>query len=304
MSYFTPALIEEATQHLKTVQDWLRFGASQFEKAELTYGHGQDDPWMEAGVLLLDVLHLTPDYLPDILKTKLLPTERAALIELYEKRIFERIPAAYLIKKAWFAGMDFYVDERVLVPRSPLAEWIERSFEPFLEPGQVLRILDLCTGSACIACACAQYFPDAQVDAVDISVDALTVAKKNVERHGLGDRVRLIQSDLFAALTEKNCYDLIISNPPYVADTVVAGLPKEYQHEPSLGLAAGQEGLDFALPILDHAAEYLTPEGVLVVEVGYSNAALEEARPDLPFLWLDFERGGEGVFLLTADQLS
>jgi ribosomal protein L3 glutamine methyltransferase len=218
---------------------------------------------------------------------------------LFAQRIETRKPAAYLTHEAWFAGLPFYVDERVLVPRSPMAEWIERGFAPWLEADRVDRVLDLCTGSGCIAIACAAHFDNAEVDAVDISAAALEVARRNVARHELDDWVHLFESDLFAALPTEQ-YQLIISNPPYVAADELQTLPEEYHHEPEIGLRAEQAGLEFAVRILAGAGDYLSDEGVLVVEVGNSEDMLVECFPDVPFVWLDFERGGHGVFLLEA----
>lgn len=222
--------------------------------------------------------------------------------ELLDMRIATRKPAAYLTHAAWFAGMPFYVDERVLVPRSPLAELIENRFVPWTRPEHVARILDLCTGSGCIACACAREFPAAHVDASDLSADALSVARLNIARHGLEQQVTLIESDVFAAITADN-YDIIVSNPPYVPRDELRQLPVEYRQEPSIGLAAGDDGLDIAVKILENAHRHLSETGILLVEVGHTWPILEAAFPDIPFTWLEFEYGGEGVFMLARDQL-
>jgi ribosomal protein L3 glutamine methyltransferase len=289
---------QEVCDELITVRDCLRWASSQFQAAELYYGHGTDNPWDEAFALVLHALHLPHTADPLILDARLTRRERLAIADLFQRRIQDCIPVAYLTKEAWFGSLKLYVDERVLIPRSPLAETIDHQFSPWIEPGRVHRILDLCTGSGCIAFACAHAFPDAQVDAVDVSPEALEVAKINIKNLQLETQVKLIQSDLFSALMGAR-YDVIISNPPYVA-----ALPAEYQHEPELGLAAGEDGLLIVKRILQEADQYLSPQGILIVEVGNSEAALVEQFPDVPFTWLEFERGGGGVFLLTAKQVT
>jgi ribosomal protein L3 glutamine methyltransferase len=286
---------------LKTIRDLVRWGASRFHKARLSFGHGTDNAFDEALLLVSHALHLPAQFPQQYLAARVTAAERKRTLALLRKRIETRKPAAYLTREAWFAGLPFYVDERVLVPRSPLAEWIQRGFQPWLQPDTVQRVLDLCTGSGCIAVACAHAFEQAHIDATDISEDALEVARINVERYQLQDWVTLIQSDLLEGLG-RNRYQLIVSNPPYVSAEEMASLPAEYRHEPALGLAAGHQGLDMVIRILAHAGRFLEPDGVLVVEVGNSQRALVEAYPDVPFLWLEFERGGEGVFLLDAQQ--
>lgn len=293
---------QQACEELKTIRDWLRFATSQFNASNLYYGHGTDNAWDEAHALVLRSLHLPFEINMQILDARLTTEERQHLLEHIKRRIDDRIPVPYLIQEAWFAGLPFYVDERVLIPRSPIAEFIEQQFTPWIEPENVQAILDLCTGSGCIAIACAAAFPDAEVDAVDLSQDALSVAERNVVRHQVGEQVNLYHSDLFTALPPKR-YDIIVSNPPYVSRDEMQTLPAEYRHEPEFALAAAEEGLAIACEILRQAANYLTENGILVVEVGNSEQALVERYPQVPFTWLEFERGGQGVFLLTAAQL-
>jgi len=288
---------------LTTLRDYVRWGASRFNEAKLCFGHGTINAIDEAAALVLHALHQPHDLPAGYFNCVLSLEEREDVLNLLQRRIDERLPAAYLTGEAWFAGLAFKVDPRVLVPRSPIAELIEQRFSPWIgEPEAVEDILDLCTGSGCIAIACAYAFPDAGVDAVDISADALDVAASNVERHEMEDQVSLYQGDLFAAVPNKR-YDIIVSNPPYVNSKEWEGLPAEFHAEPKLGLEAADNGLAAVKQILSEAGEFLKPEGILVVEVGSSAEALEEAYPEVPFCWLDFERGGDGVFLLTAEQL-
>lgn len=293
---------DEAIQELETIKDFVRWGYSRFAGSDIYYGHGTDNPLDEAYQIVLHTLNLPHEFNQAYLDARLTRSEKQRICELFDRRIRERIPAAYLTREAWFANLPFYVDERVLIPRSPIAELIEAQFSPWLEPDQVHHVLDMCTGSACIAIACAYAFPDAIVDAVDVSADAIEVADLNVSRHGLEEQVNVIQSNLFENL-EGRVYDLIVSNPPYVSSEEMQQLPVEYGHEPSLALEAEDEGLDIVVQMLRQAPEYLTAHGVMIIEVGNSQYALAERYPDVPFLWLDFERGGEGVFLLTAQQV-
>lgn len=287
---------------LLTIRDFTRYAVSRFQEAGLYYGHGTDNAWDEAAFLIWHSLHLPYHIHTEVLDARLLPEEREKIAKLIQKRVDERLPLAYLTHEAWFAGLPFYVDERVLVPRSPVAELIENQFQPWIKAEKVKTILDLCTGSGCIAIACAKAFPESLVDAVDISTEALAVAKINLLRHHVEDQVKLHEADLFTSLKDKK-FDVIISNPPYVSLEEMTTLPSEYKHEPSLGLVAGKEGLDFALRILEEAAAHLNPKGILIVEVGNSEEALAAHFPNVPFTWLEFSRGGGGVFLLTAEQV-
>lgn len=293
---------EQAVEELRTIRDMIRWAVSRFSEAKIFFGHGTDNAWDEAVNLVLNAVHLAWDVDKEVLDARLTRQEREKIADWVVKRVKDRIPAAYLIGEAWFAGLKFYVDQRVLVPRSPLAEMIEQRFEPWLQNKDMNRILDLCTGSGCIGIACAAAFPEAQVDLVDISADALAVAKLNIKRHHMDDRVSAVRSDVFNGLAE-NRYELIVSNPPYVDAHDFATMPDEYHHEPALGLSSGDDGLDVTRRILREAVDYLTDDGLLIVEVGNSEVHLQEQYPQVPFLWLDFEHGGHGVFMLTAEQL-
>jgi len=293
----------DAIEELRTMGDLVRWGASSFNEAGLTYGHGTDNAFDEAFMLVRHVLHLPHDLPSYMLGARLTKNERRQIVDLFMERISSRKPAPYLIQEAWFAGMPFFVDERVLVPRSPIAELIEEGFSPWANPDDVHAILDLCTGSGCIAIACAVAFPDAQVTATDNSLGALDVAAINIEKHGMQDRVELVNSDVFQNLPAAQQFDVIVSNPPYVDAADMAALTPEFLHEPGEALAAGVDGLDIVRQILQQAADFLSPQGILVVEVGNSDAALLEQFPDVPFVWPEFSRGGHGVFILTRQEL-
>ncbi len=287
---------------LSTIRDYIRWGISRFHQAELYYGHGMGSALDEAVYLCLHALHLPHDFSEKYFDTALIADEKQAVFNLLMRRVNEKLPAAYLTGEAWFAGLPFVVNEHVLVPRSPIAELIEKQFAPWIEAEAVESILDLCCGSGCIGIASAYAFECADVDMVDISADAIEVAEENIARHQLDDRVCVIESDLFENVPPRQ-YDIIVSNPPYVDAEDMASLPDEYHHEPELGLAAGDDGLDLVIPMLQQARQFLTEQGILVVEVGNSQFALQEAYPHVPFCWLDFERGGSGIFLITAQQL-
>lgn len=285
-----------------TVEQLIHYGTLLFEQSQLWFGHGTDNAFDEAAELVFFGAGLRHEDAADVYSEQLGAAERATVLALFERRVRERIPAAYLTHRMWFAGSEFYVDERVLVPRSPLAELVEAQFQPWIAPQKIQRILDIGTGSGCIAIASALAMPLARVDASDISDDALAVTAINIGTHGVQERVRAIRSDVFDALRGER-YDLIVSNPPYVGDAEMASLPAEYRYEPATGLHSGVDGLNVVRRILSGAATHLEPHGVLIVEVGNSEAALTAAFPQVPFTWLEFERGGGGVFLLSAEQL-
>jgi ribosomal protein L3 glutamine methyltransferase len=287
---------------LRSLIDFIRYGATRFGQAGLTFGHSYDNALDEATQLVLHALHLPHDLSPAYGAARLTAEERDLVLSLFERRIRERIPACYITGEAWFAQLAFKTDPRALVPRSPIAELIESGFEPWLGGRWVQRALDLCTGSGCIGIATAVHNPEWQVDLVDISEDALDLARENIARFEVGERVRAIRSDLFAGLAGEQ-YDLIVSNPPYVTHAEVDALPAEYAHEPELGLRAGDDGLDLALKILRDAPEHLTENGLLIVEVGESERALVRLLPEVPFAWVEFKVGQMGVFVVERGDL-
>ena len=295
------AAARAAVEELRTITDLVRWGAARLDEADVVFGHGTDNAVDEALVLVRHAAGLRPGAPDALYAARLTTPERRAAVELIARRIRERVPASYLTGRAWFAGLEFACDARALVPRSPIAEWIERGFEPWLDPDAVGRVLEIGTGGGAIAIACAMAFPGATVDAVDVSDAALELARENCIAHDVGGRVRLSNSDVYAEVSGH--FDLIVSNPPYVDAATVATLDPEYLHEPRIGLEAGTDGLDCVRRILAGASGHLRRGGVLVCEVGASWEALEHAFPTVPFTWLDLSRGGEGVFLLDAAQL-
>ncbi len=292
----------DSTNEFRTIRDFIRWGASQFVEHKVFLGHGLATSLHESATIVLHVLFLPYNLDDCYLDAVLTVEERKKVVYLLNRRIKERKPVAYLTNEAIFAGLSFYVDERVLVPRSPIAEIILQRFSPWVDESQALKILDLCTGSACIAIACAYAFPDAQVDAVELSDDALEVARKNIKKHDASEQISLFKSDLFKALPNAK-YDVIVSNPPYVAIQEWEALPAEYHQEPEMGFTGGINGLDLVLQILSKANQFLTEQGVLIIEVGSSAETLQQLLPQVPFYWLEFEQGGDGVFLLTAAQV-
>ncbi|MEO8459869.1 MAG: 50S ribosomal protein L3 N(5)-glutamine methyltransferase [Dokdonella sp.] len=292
----------QALDELLSIVDFIRYAASRFGAAGLTFGHSYDNALDEATHLVLHALHLPHDLSPAYGHARLTTPEKGSVLALIERRINERKPVAYLTGEAWFANLKFKSDPRALVPRSPIAEMIVGGFSPWLDDRDVNRALDLCTGSGCIGIAMAVYNPDWQVDIADIDRDALALAGENIAFHDVDGRVRAVQSDLFAGLAGAR-YDLIVSNPPYVTEQEFAELPPEYGHEPSLGLTAGSDGLDFALRILAEAPDRMTEDGVLIVEVGESERALAALLPEIPFNWIEFAVGQMGVFVLDRRDL-
>jgi ribosomal protein L3 glutamine methyltransferase len=296
-------VINSATDELVTVRDWLRWAVSRFNESGLSYGHGTENAWDEAVWLVLATLHLPHDTLEPWLDAHLTRSERLGLLNNLQQRVVHRMPTAYLVQEAWLGPFRFYVDQRVIIPRSYFAELLENGFAPWIEdPESVGAALDLCTGSGCLAILMAHAFPSASVDAIDISADALVVACRNIADYQLDDRVHAIESDLFAAVKGKR-YDLILSNPPYVTSEAMAALPAEYRHEPALALAAGADGLDVVRRILAEAGAHLNPGGLLAIEVGHNQHLVEAAFPDLPMVWLDTEHAEGKVFLVTREDL-
>ena len=293
---------EQAATELQTVRDFIRWTCSLLNEHKVYFGHGNTNAWDEAVQLVMAGLYLSWNSDKAVLDARLLASEKARVISFVRQRIEARKPLPYITNEAWFMGMPFYVDERVLIPRSPIAQLIETEFSPFLRQGLVERVLDLCTGSGCIGIACAYAFEESVVDLVDISVEALVVAQQNVEQHELEERVTVVQSDLFEALNGQK-YDLIVSNPPYVDQPDFESMPQEYHHEPELALTSGSDGLDITRSILREACDYLTEDGLLVVEVGNSEVHLMTQFPHVPFIWVDLPDGGNGVFVITAQEL-
>ena len=296
-------MFEQAYQELSTLRDLMRFAVSRFTEAGVFFGHGTDNAWDEAAYLLLHSLHLPLDRLDPFMDARLTGDERAVALKIIERRITERLPSAYLTHEAWLGEYRFYVDERVIVPRSHIAELLDDQLSPWIgDPWAVTRVIDMCTGSGCLAILAAQAFPEATIDAVDLSPDALAVARRNVNDYGLESRIRLVQSDAFTGVRGER-YDVIISNPPYVNAESMAALPDEYRREPQLALASGEDGLDFVRTLLKEAADHLNSNGLLVVEIGNNQEALELAFPETVFTWLDTSAGDRFVFLLRREEL-
>ncbi|MGE8559589.1 MAG: 50S ribosomal protein L3 N(5)-glutamine methyltransferase [Acinetobacter sp.] len=316
----SPEHLQEAAENLTTIRDFIRFGVSALRQYDAHLGQGTEDFFAESSALVLQTLALDWNANPEILDAKLLPSERAEFISLLERRINEKVPTSYLLNLAYFCDKPYYVDERVLIPRSPIAELINQRFAPYCldenglvrealnnlpennNPQTPRRILDMCTGSGCIAIALAYAFPESEVDATDISKEALEVASINAEHHNMQYQVALMESDLFAKIPAENQYDLIVSNPPYVDAEDMADLPAEFLHEPELALAAGQDGLDLVRKMLAQAADYLTEDGLIIIEVGNSEWAMKQNFNTVDFHWLTFQKGGSGIFALTAEQ--
>ena len=296
-------MINSALDELITVRDWVRWAITRFEEAGLFYGHGTDNAWDEAVWLVLATLKLPRDRLEPFLDARLTHSERLVLLDRLQQRITRHVPVAYLTQEAWLGPLRFYVDERVIIPRSYFAELLENGFAPWIEnPDTLSRALDLCTGSACLAIVMAHAFPNAQIDAIDLSSEALAVARRNIADYDLGARVHAIESDLFAGAKSRR-YDLIISNPPYVTSAAMDALPAEYRHEPALALAAGSDGLDVVRRILATAAKHMTPTGVIAIEVGHNRDLVDAAFPELKLTWLDTQHAEGKVFLLRREDL-
>ncbi len=295
--------LSDAQNELHTISDYIRFAMGLFNESDLYYGHGTASALDDSVALVLGALKLSPDLDAVYFSSRLLMSERKMLLAAIFKRLKTHEPVAYLIQKSYFCGLPFYIDQRVLIPRSPIGELIEEAFSPWIERDRISRILDLGTGSGCIAIACALLIPEASVDAIDIDLAALEVAKKNCLDFDLTETLRLIPSDLFSALSNTDRYDVIISNPPYVPSSSMLTLPKEYHHEPQAALDGGQDGLMIVDRILKEASQYLSEQGILIVEVGEAQIYLTEKYPLVPFTWLQFSNGGDGVFLLTKQEL-
>ncbi len=316
----SPEHLQEAAENLNTIRDFIRFGVSALRQYDAHLGQGTEDFFAESSALVLQTLALDWNANPEILDAKLLPSEKTEFINLLERRINEKVPTSYLLNLAYFCDKPYYVDERVLIPRSPIAELIQNRFAPYFldenrqsrdgvnnlpenpNPQMPRRILDMCTGSGCIAIALSYAFPESEIDATDISKEALEVASINAEHHNMQYQVALLESDLFSKIPAENQYDLIVSNPPYVDAEDMADLPAEFLHEPELALAAGQDGLDLVRKMLAQAADYLTEDGLIVIEVGNSEWAMKQNFNTVDFYWLQFQKGGSGIFALTAEQ--
>lgn len=294
---------ETIVNTLVTVRDYLRWATSLMSREQVFFGHGSDNPWDESVFLLQAALDWPEDLSEKILEAKLLPKERERVVDWLGQRVGQRKPLPYITGRAWFAEMPFICDERAIIPRSPIAELIRQGYEPWYQGCGIQRVLDLCAGGGCIGIASAMWLPDCEVDLVEIDPDTAQLAQDNIAFHGLGERVKLVQSDLFDGLPDGSRYDVIVSNPPYVDAADLASMPEEFHHEPGLALAAGADGLDLARRILAQAADFLSDDGLLVLEVGNSGEALEQAFPSLGFTWVDFEHGGEGVLVAAASEL-
>lgn len=300
---FSDVKKQDIIKNLTTIRDYIRWTISEMTQQKVYFGHGSETAWDEAIHLVLSALNISTDIDSNMIGANLLTEEKEKIIKYVYQRAYLRKPLPYILKKAWFADMEFDIDERVIIPRSPIAELIRNSFTPWVtDVDDVKEVLDLCTGSGCIGIACATVFENADVTLIDISDDALSVAKLNIRKHNLTDRVKTIKSDLFTNLGDRK-FDVIISNPPYVDKEDLDSMPREYHFEPKLALEAGDDGLDLAKKIILEADQHLTEEGILIVEVGNSQYALMEMCPDIPFTWLSFAEGGDGVFLLTYEEL-
>jgi ribosomal protein L3 glutamine methyltransferase len=294
---------QQEVTHLLTIRDWLRYSVSRFEEAGIFFGHGTDNAYDESVWLIMSALHLPMDTLENFFDARLTPKEAKHLAHLIERRVTDRTPTAYLLREAWLKGFKFYVDERVIVPRSFIAELLENGLHPWIEYQEMVEsAADICTGSGCLGVLLAHTFPNAAIDVVDISPDAIAVANINIKNYGLEEQVTAIASDMFNGLADKT-YDLIISNPPYVDASAMAMLPQEYRNEPQIALGSGNDGLDHTHTLIRDAGKHLNDGGLLIVEIGHNRDALLFAYPDLPFTWLEVDSGNEFVFMLTKEQL-